>query len=284
MNRLVRIGITVFGVILIHCNLQGQTLKIMSYNLRYDNPNDGVNTWNQRKESVVELIKYYQPEILGIQEGLHHQVQYLVKNLSNYVYIGVGRDDGKQQGEYTAILYDKTKFSVLKTATFWLSDKSDIISVGWDASMERICSYGLFKHLASHKKIWVFNTHFDHIGALARLKSSELIISKIAGLNQEALPTILMGDLNALPNSKPIEKLKTFLDDGMDISTTPLYGPSGTFSGFNPTMKIDRRIDYIFTSKFNILSYGHIDKKRTDNNYISDHLPVIAEIVFKTLE
>jgi endonuclease/exonuclease/phosphatase family metal-dependent hydrolase len=256
----------------------------MSYNLRYDNPNDGVNTWDHRKESVLKLINYYRPEILGIQEGLHHQVAYLDEKLSNYEYIGVGRDDGKQKGEYAAIFFDKTKFAVLKSATFWLSDKSDTISVGWDASMERICSYGLFKHLSSQKKIWVLNTHFDHIGALARKKSSELIISKMAGLNHEALPTILMGDLNALPDSKPIALLKTFLDDGMDISTKPMYGPPGTFNGFNPTTKIDRRIDYIFTSKFNILSYGHIDKKRTDNNYISDHLPVIAEIVFKTLE
>ena len=139
MSRLVSIGITIVVVILMHCNVHGQTLKIISFNLRYDNPNDGVNSWDKRKESVVELINFYNPEILGIQEGLHQQVQYLVKNLSNYEYIGVGRDDGKQQGEYTAILYDKTKFSVLKTGTFWLSDKSDTISVGWDASMERIC-------------------------------------------------------------------------------------------------------------------------------------------------
>ena len=89
-----------------------------------------------------------------------------------------------------------------------------------------------------------------------------------------------MGDFNALPDSNPIVQLKTVLDDGMIISKTPLYGPSGTFTGFNPELKVDKRIDYIFTSNFEILSYGHIDKKRTDNNYISDHLPVLAKIEF----
>ena len=121
---------------------------------------------------------------------MHHQVEYLAKNLSNYEYIGVGRDDGKQKGEYTALFFDKTKFSVLEESTFWLSDKSDMISVGWDASMERICTYGLFEHNATGKSIWVFNTHFDHIGVIAREKSAELIISKIKGLNQEKVPTI----------------------------------------------------------------------------------------------
>ncbi len=281
MIKLFKVSVTLIGMILLHGDLQGQTLQIMTYNMRYDNLNDGVNKWDDRKESMVELIKNYRPEILGIQEGLHHQVEYLANNLLNYDYIGVGRDDGKQQGEYTAIFYDNTKYSVIKTATFWLSEKSDMISVGWDASMERICTYGLFKHNTTQKAIWVFNTHFDHIGVVAREKSAELIISKITGLNKENLPTILMGDLNALPESKPIEQLKTVLEDGMTISKTPLYGPLGTFTGFDPEMKVDKRIDYIFTFKINVLSYGHIDDKRTDNNYISDHLPVFAKIEFQ---
>jgi len=280
--RLFRISIAIFGMILLNNELQGQTIQVMSYNLRYDNQNDGVNKWDDRKESMVELINNYHPEILGIQEGLHHQVEYLAKNLINYEYIGVGRDDGKQQGEYTALFFEKTKFSVVKSSTFWLSDRSDMVSVGWDASMERICTYGLLEHNATQRRIWVFNTHFDHIGEIAREKSSVLITTKITVLNQEYLPLILMGDLNALPDSKPIQHLKTVLDDGMVISKTPLYGPPGTFTGFNPTMEVDKRIDYIFTSNLNVVSYGHIDKKRKDNNFISDHLPVLAKIEFSS--
>jgi endonuclease/exonuclease/phosphatase family metal-dependent hydrolase len=278
MNKLFRFSLTILIIILMHSNLKGQTVQIMSYNLRYDNPNDGVNKWDERKESMLALINDYGPDIFGIQEGLHHQVEYLAENLSNYEYIGVGRDDGKQKGEYTALFFNRTKFSVLEESTFWLSDRSDIISVGWDASMERICTYGLFKHKISQKMIWVFNTHFDHIGVTAREKSAELIISKIKSLSQENAPTILMGDLNALPDSKPIAHLKTVLDDGLLISKTQLYGPSGTFNGFNPLLKVARRIDYIFTAKLNVLSYGHIDKKRADNNYISDHLPVLVKL------
>lgn len=278
MNKLLKLGILTAGLILLHINIQGQTAQIMTFNLRYDNQNDGVNRWDLRKESVVDLINYYSPEILGIQEGLHHQVQYLKEKLTDYEYIGVGRDDGKQRGEYTAIFFDKRKISLLSTSTFWLSDKSDMITVGWDASMERICTYGLFKHIASNKKLWVFNTHFDHIGVIAREKSSELIINKIKSLNEDGLPTILMGDLNALPDSKPIALLQTFLTDGLKDSKTSFYGPEGTFTGFNPEMKVDKRIDYIFVSNLHVLEYGHIDTKRKDDNYISDHLPVLARI------
>ena len=276
--KLIRSSLTLLIIILMHSHLKGQTVQIMTYNLRYDNPNDGVNRWDERKESMVALINDYRPDIFGIQEGLHHQVEYLAENLSIYEYIGIGRDDGKQKGEYTALFFDRTKFSVLEESTFWLSDSSDMISVGWDASMERICTYGLFKHATTQKTIWVFNSHFDHIGVTAREKSAELIIRKIKGLNQENVPTVLMGDLNALPDSKPIAHLKTVLDDGLLISKTPLYGPSGTFTGFNPELKVDKRIDYIFTAKLNVLSYGHIDKKRADNNYISDHLPVLVKL------
>ena len=280
MIKLIRIIITLIAIILIPSNLLGQSLHVMSYNLRYDSPNDGVNKWENRKETMVALINYYHPDILGIQEGLHHQIEYLNFNLSNYEYVGVGRDDGKQQGEYAALFFDKTKYSVVKEGTFWLSDKSDMVSVGWDASMERICTYGLFENRQTGKKLWVFNTHYDHMGVLAREKSSELVLKKIALLNKKAFPVILMGDLNALPESNPIKQLKSKLDDGLLISKTALYGPSGTFTGFNPTEKIDRRIDYIFTSMLEVLSYRHINDKRTDTNFISDHLPVFAKIAF----
>lgn len=280
--KLFRSSFLIFVFFFSNYYVLGQAFHIMSYNIRYDSPNDGVNKWEYRKASLVELIKYYRPEILGIQEGMYHQVEYLNKNLQNYTYIGVGRDGGKRQGEFSALFYDETKFSVQKEATFWLTEKSDTVSIGWDAALKRICTYGLFKHKRTQKKIWIFNTHFDHIGVIAREMSSRQIIRKIKELNHEELPIIFMGDLNTLPGSKPIKLLKNILDDGLAISKTPLNGPIGTFTGFNPAMLIDKRIDYVFSAKLNVLSYSHISDKRKDNNYISDHLPVFVKLKFLT--
>ncbi len=282
MVKLIRICILIFIVFFSNDCVFGQTIQVMTYNIRYDSSNDGENRWEFRKESLVELINTYRPEIFGIQEGMYHQVAYLNKNLEDYTYIGVGRDGGTQQGAISALFYDKTKFSVEKEATFWLTEKRETIAIGWDAAYKRICTYGLFKHKKSSNKLWIFNTHFDHVGVIAREMSAKQIISKIKELNDKELPIILMGDLNSLPDSKPIKLLKNNVDDGLAISKTPLEGPKGTFTGFNPAMAIDKRIDYIFSSKLSVLSYSHIPDKRRDNNYISDHLPVFVKLEFLT--
>lgn len=258
----------------------GQMYDIMSYNIRYDNKWDIENSWENRKKKVVQLLNHYNPEIFGIQEGLSNQVHFIDSCLSNYSYMGVGRKDGSQKGEFCAIFFDTIKFTVLEYSTFWLSETPDTFSVGWDAALERICTYGLFEDKVTKERIWVFNTHFDHKGVLAREKSSELILSKIHNINRTHLPVILMGDLNATPNSRPIQILKTKLNDVLEISLKSLYGPIGTFNGFDKDVKIDKRIDYFFTSKLKILSYAHIDDRLDDNKYISDHLPIFITIIF----
>jgi len=160
-------------------NLTGQDLKLMTYNIKYDNKKDTVNNWNDRKESLVRLIRHYQPSFIGTQEALHHQVTFIDSNLTNFSFIGVGRDDGKQKGEYTSIHYDNTLYIVLDSNTFWLSKTPEKVSVGWDAAMERICTYGLFENLKTKIKFYVFNTHFDHMGVKAREKSANLILREI---------------------------------------------------------------------------------------------------------
>ncbi len=256
----------------------GQTFDIMSYNIRYDNKWDIENSWENRKGKLVQLLDYYNSEIFGIQEGLSNQVHFIDSCLSNYNYIGVGREDGVQKGEFSAIFFDTIKFSVLKDSTFWLSETPDTVSVGWDAVLERICTYGLFEDNVTREKIWIFNTHFDHKGILAREKSSELILNKIDEINKTHLPVILMGDLNSTPSSGPIQKLKTELNDVIEISSKPLYGPIGTFNGFDKEAIIDKRIDYFFTSGLKILSVAHIDDRLDDNKHISDHLPIHIKI------
>ncbi len=253
-------------------------MKLMTYNIKYDNTNDTVNNWNDRKTSMVNLITHYNPQIFGTQEAMHHQTTYLDNSLINYSYIGVGRGDGKQKGEYSAIHYDHTKFKVLKSNTFWLSETPGEISVGWDAALERICTYGLFQNIKTNEKFYVFNTHFDHRGKKARVESAKLIYKMITKINADNVPVILMGDLNLRPDQEPIQFLKSKLEDGKNSSNSPFYGPTGTFNGFNRDMLLNRRIDYIFTKGFTVQSYVHIDDRMENNKHISDHLPVLITL------
>ncbi|MFD0761121.1 endonuclease/exonuclease/phosphatase family protein [Lutibacter aestuarii] len=265
-------------VFLLSYSIKGQTYRAMTYNIRYDNVNDGENQWSKRKEFLSNQISFYQPDILGIQEGLHHQVVYLNNVLKNYSYIGVGRDDGKQKGEYSAIFYNNTKFKIVKEETFWLSKTPNIISVGWDASMERICTFGLFENLQTKQQFWVFNTHFDHIGNEARFKSAELILQKIQEFNIQKLPVLLMGDFNLKPTTKPIELISTVLNDTKKASILNPFGPVGTFNGFKFEKPVTDRIDYIFSSKNNIKVLKFAVLSDSNNcKYPSDHFPVFIE-------
>lgn len=258
--------------------IHGQDIKLMTYNIKYDKVDDSLNNWNDRKEALVQLIKHYEASFIGTQEVLHRQLMYIDSCLTDFSYIGVGRDDGKQKGEYSPILYDITRFKVLKHNTFWLSETPEKISVGWDASMERICTYGLFEEKTTGKKLLVFNTHFDHRGKLAREKSSELIVQKINEINTANLPVVLMGDLNLTPDTAPIQFLQSQLSDGQASSKKTFYGPSGTFNGFDQERVLDNRIDYIFVNGFEVDSYSHIDDRMENNKHISDHLPVLISV------
>lgn len=270
------------AVLLLFLNLstlKGQQIKVMTYNIKYDNINDTVNNWNDRKEKLVELIEHYSPSFIGMQEALHRQVAYIDSSLTGYTYIGVGREDGKQKGEYSEIHYDSTRYKVLEHDTFWLSDTPNKPSVGWDAALERICTYGLFENRETGKKLWFFNTHFDHKGETARKNSAQLIVDKIEKINTDNLPVVLTGDFNLAPDEKPIQTIKSYMEDGQDITQTPFYGPTGSFNGFDSEMILDRRIDYIFVKNFIVKSYTHIDDRLENLKYISDHLPVLATLV-----
>jgi len=271
-------SLSLFIVFTVSSRIYPQSHSIISYNIRYDNTWDVENSWTIRKNKVSQILIQYAPSIIGIQEGLLNQVQYLDSCLTNYDFVGVGRDDGKEQGEFCAIYFDTTRYSVLNHSTFWLSETPDTISVGWDAALERICTYGLFKDRQTAEEFWVFNTHFDHMGARAREQSSGLILKMINKINLRSLPIILMGDFNSIPDSPPVNKIKTDLSDALHISLKELQGPRGTFNGFNADLPIEKRIDYIFTGNFKVLSYIHINDRLNNNRHISDHLPVMVKI------
>ena len=255
-----------------------QELSLMTYNIRYATVNDGENRWEKRKEYVSEQLLFYAPDIFGIQEGLEQQVNYLDESLASYAFVGVGRDDGIEKGEYTAIFFNKKVIELLETNTYWLSEKPDTVSVGWDAAMERIVTYGQFRNKSDRKITHVFNCHYDHVGEISREKSSDLILEliKIKGIEDERIA--LIGDLNCLSDEEPIEILKTQLEDSYEVSQSPPYGPVGTFNGFNSEKKATRRIDYILIKNITVKQYTNIDDRRKNNLWLSDHMPILIKI------
>ena len=253
--------------------------RLISYNIRYDTPADGVNAWPQRKAAVAELLRQHAPDIFGIQEALPHQVRELAAALPDYAWLGVGRDaDGG--GEGTPVFYRKDRFTLLRSATFWLSETPDKPSRGWDAALNRICSTGQFEAIASRRRLWVINCHFDHAGPTARLESAKLVLSQIEKINPDGEPLVLMGDFNAEPESAPMVLLKQHLSDSRDSSRSPPSGPSGTFSGFAAGGAVTRRIDYLFTlpqGPVEVLQHAVLDDAKV-GRYPSDHLPVSVRI------
>ena len=276
--RITRIVVLIIAGLILCINGFSQT-KVMSFNLRYDNPNDAENCWGNRKGEVVQLIDSLHPDIFGIQEGLFHQLEYINGQLTDYTYVGVGRDDGKEKGEFAAIFYDSLAFSLIETTTFWLSSTPDRVSVGWNASMERICTYGAFINNNTNDSLFIFNCHFDHIGEISRNMSAKLILNKIKEFGLSKNSVVVMGDLNSEPQDEPIQTLREELDDAIEISEQPHYGLQGTFNSFDTTSIATKRIDYIFTKNMIVRSHRHIDYKRKNRLYFSDHFPVLVEII-----
>lgn len=257
----------------------GQNLKIMTYNIRLDVASDGENAWPNRKDYFTSQIQFYSPDILGVQEATPNQVTYIASALSNYDRFGIGREkDGK--GEACTIYYKKDRFKIQDSNTFWLSETPNVVSKGWDAACNRVCTYGLFKDLKTKKSFYVFNVHLDHIGKEAKTKGVQLILSKIATLNTKNYPVFLMGDFNSEPQTPQIAEIKKVMDDTRDVSKEKPFGPSGTFNYFKHNEAVTLLIDYIFISKNSGLSIQKhaVLSDSKDLKYPSDHLPVLIEI------
>jgi endonuclease/exonuclease/phosphatase family metal-dependent hydrolase len=258
-----------------------QELKVMTYNIRLDIGVDGKNAWQLRKEFLTSQIQFYEPDIFGIQEAKPNQVIDISNALPKYSYVGIGRD-GEGNGESSNIYYKKERFILKKTNTFWLSETPDKISQGWDAAFNRVCTYALFNDSIANRHIWVFNTHLDHIGEVARTKGIQLILNKIAELNTQNYPVIFMGDFNSEPNTERIISLQNQMDDSRTVSKEKPFGPSGTFNGFKHKKPVKVLIDYIFISKNNTLKvqkYGILSDSK-DLKYPSDHLPVFVKLSY----
>lgn len=256
-----------------------QSLKVMTYNIRLDVASDGENDWTHRKDFFTSQIQFYEPDIFGIQEAKPNQVIAIATSLTQYGYLGIGRD-GEGKGESSNIFYKKERFSINETNTFWLSETPDVISKGWDAAFNRVCTYALFQDVLTKKIFWVFNTHLDHVGEVARTNSIKLILSKIKTLNSKNYPVVFMGDFNTEPNENRIIELKKVMDDSRDVSEQKPFGPSGSFNNFKHDEAVTKLIDYIFISKnsiFKVKKYAVLSDAK-DLKYPSDHLPIYVEI------
>lgn len=254
-------------------------IKVISYNIRMSgNPEaDATNYWTFRKEASIAMIDEEQPTVIGLQEACPDQMVYLEEKLENYDYIGVGRDNGKDEGEFMAIFYDTRKVEVGKNGTFWLSDTPDEVSRGWDGACNRTCTWGIFKLKGSGKEFVYFNTHLDHRGKVAREEAIKLIVKKIEELAPKDLPIFLTADFNSPTTNAIFEPLKAVMKDAR--AESPQTDNGGTYNGFrkDPGVNI---IDHIFYKNAEALSFAVL---RGDYGapFISDHYPVVMNAVLK---
>jgi len=258
------------------CN--AQNLKVMTYNIRLDVASDGENAWPNRKDFLSSQVLFYSPDILGVQEAQPNQMDDLKVALKDYKYIGLGRDGGNA-GEHSAVFYNSKKVKVENDATFWLSETPNQVSKGWDGACNRVCTYGLFTILDSKQKVWVFNTHLDHVGEQARQEGMQLILKKIDEVNKQNIPVIVMGDFNVEPESTLITELKKHMVDSKQQAKIT-FGSDGTFNNFKYDEPVTKRIDYIMLPKDNKMKverYGVLSSS-INLKYPSDHFPVFLEL------
>lgn len=260
------------------------SITVMTYNIRLDVASDGENRWDNRKETLAGLIRYHAPGIVGVQEALRHQIDFLEKALPEYAWFGIGRDDGKNAGEFMAVLYRKDLFEVLQSSTFWCSPIPSSPGLGWDAACNRVVTWGKFRQKQHTREFYLYNTHLDHVGSTARKESARLLMDSVQAVD-EHVPVIITGDFNSVPSDQPyqtiIEKRKNRrMVDTKSVSRQPHYGPNGTFNAFNIRDYAVDPIDYIFVSEgANVKTHGTI----TDSfhgRFPSDHFPVISTIQF----
>lgn len=273
-------------VLLASCNSKPIDLNVMSFNIRYDNPDDSLNNWQYRKDVAAKTIKSQNADIVGAQEVLVNQLNDLKSRLPEYNAIGVGREDGIEKGEYSAILYKKDRFKEIKSGYFWLSETPEVAgSKGWDGACERIATWAILEDISSKKQLFFINTHLDHVGKIARQEGVTLLLSRANAL-ANGLPIIMTGDFNATPESDVIKHVTDVnspehLIHSKDIAVEK-SGTDWTFHGFGK-VPMERRefIDYVFVSKGIKVAKHSVLPEKLDDIFISDHSVVVAQIEIK---
>ena len=256
-------------------------LNVMTFNIRYDNRGDGLDNWRYRVANVAGMFATHDVAVAGLQEVLYRQLGELKKRLPQYESVGVGREDGKQKGEYAPIFYHKDRLVLERHDTIWLSKTPGRPgSKSWDSSLPRIATLAWLKEKEGDQRWLIVNTHFDHRGAEARRESAALIARHVKRVNHlDQLPVVVMGDLNCLPNSEPYKNLlRGEFKDALLQSKTKHQGPMSSWNGFGKAVVPGRRIDFIFVGpRLKVLSHK-IDASQFKGRFPSDHCPVIARL------
>ena len=264
-------------------NSEKNAVKVMTLNVRFDNPRDSLNAWPKRESLVIDYILDSKPDLLGMQEVLLHQYAALDSALTDYISIGVGRNDGARSGEMNPVFFRKDRFDLVRSKTFWLSSTPDLPgSMGWGASLPRIVSWMELVDKKNHEHLYFFNTHFAHDSDSARVMSSQILLHSVDSI-ANGFPFVITGDFNMPPSSTgysiltgPNESVP-LIEDSFEVSDKKPTGPQDTFNGFSDNNN-SGRIDYIFIrSGLKVLEHT-TEVKKFHDVYISDHWPVQAMV------
>ena len=261
------------------CISNAQQLITGTFNIRYETSRDSGNLWTDRKAYVTGLIRFHGFDVFGTQEGLSNQLEDIQQQLPEYARYGVGRDDGVSKGEHAAIFYRKDRFSLLQSGDFWLSETPEKPGFGWDARINRICSWVKLQEKQTAKIFYCFNVHYDHQAITARRESSKLLLAKIKTIAGDA-PVVVTGDFNGSYNTEWYQLIANsgIVSDTYRQVKHP-YLNNGTFQNFGRSFTTGDVIDHIFVTRhFSVKRWGVL----TDSyhgKFPSDHFPVLAEIV-----
>ena len=254
------------------------TISVMSFNLRYAAANDANNSWPYRQDIVLHTIEKYSPALIGTQECMMGQSDFILRNAQAYYFYGAGRENSGF-GEMAGVFYNKTLCTPMEMGTFWLSETPDVPgSKSWGAACPRTVSWMKVRYLPSQKYFYYFNTHFDHISEDARQGAAKMLLEKVNAIAGQS-PVIITGDFNSPENSAAWKVMKEGGFGDAYLTAKKKTGPETTFHGFmKADMSVPNRIDWILTRNVkDVLSYETITFN--DNNfYPSDHYPIIAEI------
>ena len=250
------------------CSEKQDGLKVMSFNVRTGKADDGENSWDIRKPAAIAMLDEINPDLVGLQEALPFQEEYLTEGCPRYKSFGVGRDDGVN-GEKMTVLYNSERIEFMDGGTWWLSETPDVPSRGWDAKYPRTATWILAKDISNGRQFYFVNTHLDHRGAEARKRGLALVMDKCREMNPE-IPMILMGDLNVEPGDPCLEDVEHNMVNARTAATVSEDTPS--FNGFQEPKKV---IDYIYFKGFSGASEFHVVTKEYEGKpFISDHYPI----------
>lgn len=251
------------------------TVRVMSFNIRYGKANDGENSWDNRKTAVIAMLDAVKPDIVGMQEVLPFQQDYVVEQCHRFEAYGIGRNDGVE-GERMTVLYNKEVLALEEYGTWWLSETPDVPSKGWDASLPRTATWVLMKDLRCGKEFYLVDTHLDHRGVEARKNGLALVMEMIKEMNPD-IPLVLMGDFNVEPGDPCLDDVERLMNNARKVAKKS--DATFSFNGYQPEPQ--KEIDYIYFNGFKgALDFRVVTESYDNKPFISDHYPIVSTLVY----